>query len=137
MNDPEFKEMVNKAIFITAIVLVFAIPVFFIYKNKIMYTKSELLKDIENKKTMMLYITELDCKKCEKYKKELDKKEIEYKELNRNTETDYNAITMQLGIDGSNISLPSLVYIEDGSVVSYIIDIKSKKSLNEYLENYK
>lgn len=136
MNDPEFRQMVNKAIFIISVVVVFAIPVFFIFKNKIIYTESELLKSI-NKKTILLYITENNCKLCKTYRKELDKNNIKYKELNKDKEQDYESIINKLELNNSNLYVPALIYIKDGEVQSFIVDIKTKKILNEYIENYK
>ena len=44
MNDPEFKEMLKKAIFALSVALVFVIPIFFIFKNKLSSTPNEIAK---------------------------------------------------------------------------------------------
>ena len=137
MNDPEFRQMVNKAIFIVSVVLVFTIPLFFVFKNKLLISESNLLKDITNKKEMMIYITENNCKKCNTLKKELDKKDIEYELINKDKSKDYNKIIQRLGLDSSNIYSPTLIYIEKGELISYMVDIESKEYLKEYLNNYK
>jgi len=137
MNDPEFRQMVNKAIFIVSVVLVFTIPLFFVFKNKLLISESNLLKDITNKKEMMIYITENNCNKCNTLKKELDKKDIEYELINKDKSKDYNKIIQRLGLDSSNIYSPTLIYIEKGELISYMVDIESKESLNDYLKNYK
>lgn len=137
MNDPEFRQMVNKAIFIVSVVLVFTIPLFFVFKNKLLISESNLLKDITNKNEMMIYITENNCNKCNTLKKELDKKDIEYELINKDKSKDYNKIIQRLGLDSSNIYSPTLIYIEKGELISYMVDIESKESLNDYLKNYK
>lgn len=137
MNDPEFRQMANKAIFIVSVVLVFTIPLFFVFKNKLLISESNLLKDITNKKEMMIYITENNCNKCNTLKKELDKKDIEYELINKDKSKDYNKIIQRLGLDSSNIYSPTLIYIEKGELISYMVDIESKESLNDYLKNYK
>lgn len=137
MNDPEFRQMVNKAIFIVSVVLVFTIPLFFVFKNKLLISESNLLKDITNKKEMMIYITENNCNKCNTLKKELDKKDIEYELINKDKSKDYNKIIQRLGLDSSNIYSPTLIYIEKGELISYMVDIETKESLNDYLKNYK
>lgn len=137
MNDPEFKEMVNKAIFIVSVVLIFAIPVFFIFKNKLYVTESKLLKDIKNKKEVMLYITENNCKKCDIIKKELNKSDIEYEELNKSKDNDYSEIIQNLGLNSSSLYLPALIYVEKGKLISYVVNIESKEGLDTYLKKYK
>lgn len=137
MNDPEFRQMVNKAIFIVSVVLVFTIPLFFVFKNKLLISESNLLKDITNKKEMMIYITENNCNKCNTLKRELDKKDIEYELINKDKSKDYNKIIQRLGLDSSNIYSPTLIYIEKGELISYMVDIETKESLNDYLKNYK
>jgi glutaredoxin len=137
MNDPEFREMLNKAIFIVAVVLVFTIPVYFIFKNKIMVQESTTLKEIRNNKTIMLYITENNCKQCKILKKELDKTDIEYEEINKDKEKNYNRILSQLGLKSSTITVPSLIYVEEGKVISFVVDIDSKEKIKEYINNYK
>lgn len=136
MNDPELKKMIQKVLFAILIALVFAIPLFFVFKNRLTPKTSELLKSINNK-TFLLYITEDNCKICETLKKELDNKNIKYKELNKNKNRDYNEIIIRLDLDNSNLSAPTLIYIKKGEVISYIVDIKDKKYLDDYLENYK
>lgn len=137
MDDPEFKQMLYKAIFIVSIIIVFAVPVYFIYKNKIAITETQLVKDIKNKKSLILYVTQNKCKICNTLKKELDNNDIEYIVLNKDKEKDYDNVLTSLGLNSSNIEIPTLIYIENGEVVSYIINIESKERLNDYLKNYK
>lgn len=137
MNDPEVKELFNKAKFILAVVLVFAIPVFFVIKNKLVITESSVLKDIQKKEIVLLYITEEDCSNCKKIKKELDKQEIEYDELNKDTNKDYKTIIRKIGLSSSKLYTPTLVYVVKGKTESYIVDIKSIEELNNYIDNIK
>jgi len=138
MNDPEFKQLVHKALFAISVALIFAIPLIFIFINRLDNdTENELLKSIKNKETLILYITEDNCSKCNTIKKELNNKNIEYKELNKNKEIDYNKIISTLELDSSNMYSPAIIYIENGEVISYIVDVNSKERLDDYLENYK
>ena len=137
MNDPELKEMIHKVIFAVAVAVVFAVPLFLIFKNKILIEESSILKDIRNDKSLIIYITKDDCKICKTLEKELDKKDIEYKELNKDKNKDYNEIIRNLDLTKSELKEPTLIYIEKGKVISYIVDIKNKEYLNKYLENYK
>ena len=135
MNDPEFRQMVKKAIFVVLIVLVFTIPVFFIFKNKFSHSESKLIKEITNSKTLILYITENNCSKCKILKKALDENNVDYKEVNKDKEKDYNEMIEKLELD--NIYVPTIIYLEKGEVISYMVDIESKENLKEYLDNYK
>ena len=135
MDDPEFKEMVKKAIFAVAVALVFIIPIFFIFKNKLSSTPNTIVKDIREEKTFILYITKENCNKCKTLKKELNN--IEYKELNKDTNKNYNEIMMKLELNDSKIYVPALVYINKGKVESYIVDINTKEDIDNFLSNYK
>ena len=135
MNDPEFKEILKKAIFALSVALVFIIPIFFIFKNKLSSTPNTIIKDIRNEKTFILYITKEKCNTCKMLKKELS--DIKYKELNKDKNKDYNEIIMKLELDDSKLYIPALIYINKGKVESYIVDIKSKEDINNFLSNYK
>lgn len=135
MNDPEFKEMLKKAIFALSVALVFIIPIFFIFKNKLSSTPNTIIKDIRNEKTFILYITKEKCNTCKMLKQELS--DIKYKELNKDKNKDYNEIIMKLELDDSKLYIPALIYINKGKVESYIVDIKSKEDINNFLSNYK
>ncbi|MBR5370114.1 MAG: hypothetical protein IK137_02285 [Bacilli bacterium] len=137
MDDPEFKQMVHKAIFAVTIALVFAIPLFFVFKNKFTIKEDQLLKSINNKETVFIYIIEDKCDNCKTLKKELDNKKIKYKILNKDTNQNYKKIINMLGFYSSNMYIPALIYVKDGEVQSFIVDINNKKALNEYIENYK
>lgn len=135
MNDPEFKEMLKKAIFALSVALVFVIPIFFIFKNKLSSTPNEILKDIRNNKTFLLYVTKENCNNCNNIRKELNN--TKYKELNKDNNKDYNEIIMKLELNDSKLYIPALIYINKGKVESYIVDIKSKEDINNFLNNYK
>lgn len=135
MNDPEFKEMLKKAIFALSVALVFVIPIFFIFKNKLSSTPNEILKDIRNNKTFLLYVTKEKCNNCKNIRKELNN--TKYKELNKDNNKDYNEIIMKLELNDSKLYIPALIYINKGKVESYIVDIKSKEDINNFLNNYK
>ena len=137
MDDPEFRKMVGKALFALSVALVFAVPLFFIFKNRFNTEKTTLLDDINKEKSVFLYVTENNCRKCKTLKKELDNNETNYIELNKNKNVDYNEIINKLALDSSSIYTPTLIYIENGEVISYIVDIKSKEYLSEYIKDYK
>lgn len=137
MNDPEFKKMLHKAIFTLTIALLFAIPLFFIFRNKLTHNENELISNISNNKSFLLYVTKNNCNICKTIKKELDSNNTKYIVLNKDENIDYQNIITKLDLSDIEIDIPALIYIKKGEVISYITDIESKEVLNAYLENYK
>ena len=136
MNDPEFRQMLKKAIIAVSVALIFAIPLFFVFKNKLIHNENELIKDINNK-SFLLYVTKNNCKICKTLKKELDSNNIKYKILNKDENIEYQNIIIKLDLNDSQLDIPALIYIKKGEVISYISDIESEEVLNSYLKNYK
>ncbi len=134
MNDPEFRKLMKKFFLAILITLIFMIPIFFFLHNKVLIHKSELLTDINKNKTVVIYITENNCKKCNNLKDRI--KNINYKELNKDTNRDYEEIISKLGINESNISSPAILYVKKGQLISYIVDIKEDE-LKEFIKSYK
>ena len=136
MDDPKFRELAMKCIFAVAVALVFAIPLFFIFKNKITYNPSTVIQDVRKEKTFIIYVTEDRCKNCKVLKQELEDNNINYRVLNKSREKDYNSIISELGLNKSKLIVPALIYINKGNAESFIVDIKSKEEINEFLSNY-
>ena len=137
MDDPEFRELVKKAVFAISVAIVFVIPIFFIFKNKLISETSNVLKDIRKEETFILLIEEEKCNYCKEIKKELKNNNIEYKELKKDKEKDYDEIVRKLDLDNDTLYLPTLIYIEKGKVIEYIVDIKSKEDIKTFINSYK
>lgn len=134
MNDPEFRKMMKTFFIIVLIVLAFLIPLFFIFHNKIIGKENSILTDIRNNKTVVIYITENNCSKCNEIKKELNK--VNYKEISR-TNKDYKRIISKLNIKDSNISTPALLYVKKGKLYSYLVEIKTQEEITQFINSYK
>lgn len=137
MDDPEFRELVKKAVFAISVAIVFVIPIFFIFKNKLISETSNVLKDIRKEETFILLIEEEKCNYCKEIKNELKINNIEYKELKKDKEKDYDEIVRKLDLDNDTLYLPTLIYIEKGKVIEYIVDIKSKEDIKTFINSYK
>jgi cell division protein FtsX len=133
MNDPEFRQMMKKFFTIAIITIAFLIPLFFIYKNKIVVNENNILTDIKKNKSLVIYITENNCNRCKDLKKDLRK--VNYKEISK-TNKSYNKIINKLNISNSNIATPAILYVKKGQLVSYIVDVKDDE-LKEFIKSYK
>lgn len=133
MKDPEFIELRNKFFLGVFIFLVFAIPIFFFLKNKILISDSSLLKSINKKNSVLILLTENKCNRCNKSKEVLNKVGINYYVLNKDKERDYNTIIYKLELD-KDIQIPSLIYVEEGKVYAYIDNIKSEKEITDFID---
>lgn len=134
MNDPEFRQMMKTFLIILLIVLAFLIPLFFIFHNKIIGKENSILTDIKKNKTVVIYITENNCSKCNDIKKEL--KRVNYKEISK-TNKSYNRMISKLDMKELNISTPALLYVKKGKLYSYIVEIKTTEEVKKFINNYK
>ena len=97
MKDPEFIEMRNKFLLGLIIALIFSIPVFFIFKNKLV-VNNELENKISKNKEVVLYINSNDCINCKKVKKYLDNNKIKYYTLGTSSNK-YKGIMNKIGVN--------------------------------------
>lgn len=135
MKDPEFIQLVKKVIFAVVIVLLFIIPIFFVIKNKFSDGNHNILNNIRNEKNMVLLITSEDCSNCKEIRKVLKNKNIKYTVLNKDTNRDYDEIIIKLETNKSGIKVPTLMNIEKGKLISYIVDI-DEEDLNNFIDSY-
>ena len=134
MRDPEFRQLMKKFFLSVLVTVIFMIPIFFFLRNKILIPKSGILTDINKNKTMVIYITKNNCNKCNQMKKTI--KNTNYKELNKDTNRDYEEIISKLGVNKSNISFPTIMYVKKGNLISYIVDV-NETEVKEFIKNYK
>lgn len=136
MNDPEFRQMMKTFFIILIITLLFLIPLYFIFQNKIIGKESNILSNIRKNKTIVIYITENKCSNCNEIRKELQKNKVNYKELNKNSK-DYNKIISILEMKDSNIYTPTLMYVKKGKLYSYIVNIEEKEEVEKFIKKFK
>lgn len=134
MNDPEIKDFIKKGLIILTIIIVFAIPIYFIYNNKIKGREDPVLSSIEKKESFILYIVGNKCSNCKELEKALQN--VEYKKIDDKYYY-YNRIIKNIGADNTTITTPSLMYIEKGQLYSYIVDIQTKEEIKEFIKSYK
>lgn len=135
MKDPEFIELRNKFLLALLVALIFSVPIFFIFKNKLVSNNS-IEDKINNNKNIVLYIVEDNCINCNKIKKYLDSNKIKYNMIYKNS-NDYQKTMNTMGVNKEKIISPAIMYIEETKLKSYIVDIKSEKEAEEFINNYK
>lgn len=137
MKDPEFIELRNKFIFGLIIIIVFTIPIYFIFKNKIFTDNSKIIKAINNNDRIAILVIENRCNRCSKVKDILNDKEAKYYVLNKDKDSNYKKILKKLDIIEEDIVAPAIIYVEKGKVITTYVDINSKSALNKFIKNYK
>ena len=135
MKDPEFIELRNKFLLALLVALIFSVPIFFILKNNLVPNNS-IEDKIKNNKSIILYVVEDNCNNCNKIKKYLDKNKIKYNMLNKNSNK-YQRVMNIIGVNNENIISPAILYIEETKLNSYIVDIKSEKEVENFINSYK
>ena len=93
-------------------------------------------KKISNKETFVMLYTDNSCDTCKDIKKRLKDDGIEYSELNGSKVYDTTDILTGLGLDRDKVIAPSIFYIVDGELYSYIIEVKDEETYNSFISSY-
>ena len=136
MKDPEFIILKNRFLTTFLIIIIFMIPIFFFFKNKLIIQDSEIIKNINNKKSLILYIIEDNCDNCNKHKEYLNNEQIKYTLINRDRDSSYNDILKKIDVSRQDVISPTIIYIENGELVTSLVDIASNEDIAELVENY-
>ena len=137
MRDEEFRKLSKRFFISMFFVLLFIIPFTIALITKFGVNNTDIEKSIRNKETILLFITKKNCSRCIEMKNELEKNNILYAELNidKTTINDYQRILRRIKISENDVIAPTLIYIEDGELISSLVDIKEKNDLLSYIEN--
>ena len=136
MKDPEFIALRNRFLIALIVTLIFVIPMSIFIFNKFSTTKSEALKNIDQEKSIIIYLTKNKCSKCEKYKKVLDNNNVNYFELNIDKDEDFKEIMLKIEMSSKYATAPGVIYVEKGKMYANIVDIKGAEELNIFLEKH-
>lgn len=137
MRDEEFRKLSKRFFISMFFVLLFIIPFTIALITKFGVNNTDIEKSIRNKETILLFITKKNCSRCIEIKNELEKNNTLYAELNidKTTINDYQRILRRIKISENDVIAPTLIYIEDGELISSLVDIKEKNDLLSYIEN--
>jgi uncharacterized membrane protein len=136
MRDEEFIQLRNKFLFGLTIFIIFAIPIFFLLRNKMFIPDSKIIKSLKNKDSMVILIVDNKCNRCDKSKEVLTKLDVNYFILNKSTNRDYNRILRKLELTEEDLEIPTIILVNEGKLYSYITNIKSKQEITDFVKNY-
>lgn len=136
MKDPEFIALRNKWLFAFFIALIFIVPLFIFIFKTYDTSESDILKMIKKGESFSLLILDNSCDKCEKVNNIMKKNNINYFILNKSKDKHYEEIMIRLTLSNKKIELPVVVYVEDGEMKSYLVDVSDEKEIVTFLSNY-
>ena len=136
MKDEEFIILRNRILIGLLIVIIFAIPTFFVIKNKLLVKETSIIKQINNKENFVILVTKENCTNCKDYEKELKNLNVEYSTLKKDTSESYTKVLDKLSINENDIIPPTIIYVEEGILKSTLVDIKNNNEIKEFVDNY-
>ena len=93
-------------------------------------------KRLSKKDTFVMLYTEKSCDTCKDIKNRLKKDEIDYTELNGSKVYETTEIIEGMGLQRDIVIAPSIFYIVDGELYSYIIDVQDVKTYDSFISAY-
>lgn len=93
-------------------------------------------KRLNNKDTFVMLYTEKSCETCNDIKKRLKEDGIDYNELNGSKDYDTTEILKGMGLSRDRVLAPSIFYIVDGELYSYIINVQDVQTYNSFISTY-
>lgn len=136
MNDPEFIMLRNRFLISILVALIFIIPLFFFFKNKIM-SSEEITRKIRNKEKLIILVVENNCIECKNYQQKLKNNDIDYMKVNKIKDKDYELILNELNISSDDVTTPAIIYVDNKKVVAILTNMKSDEEINNFILNYK
>lgn len=136
MNDPEFIMLRNRFLLGVLVAIIFIVPLFFFFKNKLI-SNEDILQKIRNNETLMILVVENDCIECKNYQEQLNNDGIGYMKVNKSKDTNYELILNELNMSYDDVTSPSIIYVKNKKVVSTLTNMKTNEEINSFIVNYK
>jgi glutaredoxin len=135
MHDPEFIELRRKFTLGLVVSILFVVPLLIFFINKLNFSDSETLKSIKNQESIVIFYIDESCRKttCKSIEKYLKKLNVDYEVINIDSDSDYSIILRKLDITEKEISVPTLMYIENGSLNSTLVDISTEEEISSFV----
>ena len=93
-------------------------------------------KRLNKKDTFVILYTEKSCDTCKDIKRRLKEDGIDYTELNGSKVYETTEILEGMGLKRNIVIAPSIFYIVDGELYSYIIDVQDVKTYDSFISAY-
>ena len=135
MKDQELIELRNKLLLAISISILLVIPLFLIIKNISYLDKSKVIKKMNNNEEFILILRKSKCNECKMLTKNIKKYNYKYMVVYIDTDRNYKDILRNLNLGSNNIEPPTVIYIKDKKVSSYIVNVKEEKEIKSYLKN--
>ena len=136
MKDPEVVDLRNKFLISTLVIILFLIPTIFIFINKFGAGSPKIVKQINKKENLTVFITGPECDQCEEIETVLSTNKVKYYKLSISKSKEYDEFLKKLSISNNEVVIPTLMYITDGDLVATLVDIKDEEELNGFIETY-
>lgn len=117
----ELIELRNRFLIGIAIATVFCIPFLFFFINKFGYKPSKIFESLKNKESIVLLVTKDKCNECTNIENILKENAVNYMLLNKDRESKYNEILRKIDIPSSDITPPTVIYLEKGTLHSSLL----------------
>lgn len=106
-----------------------------------MENKVDISQIIKEGKSAVIYVENSDekkCKDCDKIKKHLDTKKMEYQvyDCSKYSEKEYKTMLNTLTINPNDFHYPAVIYIKEGKIYSDIINIHDTKLVDQFIKEY-
>lgn len=135
MKDSAFEDLKKRFFIGLLVALIFCVPLaIFFARGSI---NGKVLNKLNKDESFVLLISSKKCEKCSLVEDILDKKNINYEEINNYSTTNYEEIMLKLKITNKDESFPVLVYIEDGETKAYLNNISNEGMVNDFLKFHK
>ena len=133
-KDSEFIKIRNGilvGILIVGIALIFII--LFFLKG---FNTGPITEKMNNSDTFVIFVENDECDKCSDIQSFLDEKNVSYELLN-----EYNSeakkIFKKYDFVTEEAISPAIIYVKNGKVYSYLVNMNDTEELSLYIENYK
>lgn len=136
MNDPEFIELRNRFLKGIIVVILFVVPLTIFIVKKFNVEESKVIKSIDEKEDIVLFITDGRCTTCKEIEKILDNIKVKYTLINMDSDRNFKTMLKRLDITTTDIDVPTLIYVEEGKVNSILVSIKTEEEITTFVENY-
>ena len=134
MEDEGVRELFNKFKIGIIIIIIFLIPVLFIFINGFGRENNKIINKINNKETFYLLI--FDNKTNNKgIDKILNNNNVLYEKYNTDKTRYYDELLNKLKINEDDIIKPTLIYIKDGKLYSSLVDINDENILLSFIDS--
>ena len=134
MVDEKVIDLRNRFFLAIFLIILFLTPLLFIFMNKFGKDDNIVISRINNNETFTILVIN-NISNTSKIESTLNKNNISYEIINTDKYRYYNSFLNKLDINKNDIVEPSIIYIENGKLISILVEINDTNKLDEYIEN--